>query len=47
MKLLLQRGADPAAKTHIDDCVTPLEEARILGRRQAVAFLEQTLDGSG
>lgn len=30
-EFLLSHGADPAARTRIDDCATPLEEAEILG----------------
>lgn len=40
VKLLLAYGADPAAKTRIDDYATPLEEARILGSNDAVEYLE-------
>jgi uncharacterized protein len=38
--LLLARGADPEARTRIDHCATPLEEAEILGRSEAVAALK-------
>jgi ankyrin repeat protein len=31
VKFLLARGADANARTRIDDCATPLEEAEILG----------------
>ncbi len=31
IEFLLSHGADPTARTHIDDCLTPLEEAKILG----------------
>ncbi|NNF56923.1 MAG: ankyrin repeat domain-containing protein [Rhodothermaceae bacterium] len=31
MTMLLERGADPHARTRIDDCATPLQEAAILG----------------
>ncbi len=30
-EFLLVHGADPNARTHIDDCATPLDEAEILG----------------
>ncbi len=36
---LLARGADPAARTDVDDYATPLEEARILGHHQAARAL--------
>jgi ankyrin repeat protein len=39
IELLLARGADPNARTGIDDCATPLEEAQILGRAAAVQVL--------
>jgi ankyrin repeat protein len=41
MEMLIQAGADPTIRTRIDDYATPLEEARILKRWQAVRFLEQ------
>lgn len=40
LELLVDAGADPQARTRIDDCATPLEEARNLGRARAVTFLE-------
>lgn len=36
---LLARGADPAARTIVDDYATPLEEALILGRHHAARAL--------
>jgi ankyrin repeat protein len=36
---LLRRGADPEARTNVDDCATPLEEALILGRSKAAVAL--------
>ena len=39
IKLLLVRGADPTARTRIDDCSTPLEEALRLGRTHAARLL--------
>ena len=36
---LLAHGADLNARTHIDDFATPLEEAEILGRANAVQAL--------
>lgn len=37
--LLLSHGADRAARTVIDENLTPLEETRLLGRHRAVAAL--------
>ena len=37
--LLLARGADPAARTRIDECSTPLEDAEAIGFTKAVALL--------
>jgi len=31
IEILLRRGADPQARTRIDECATPLEEAEYLG----------------
>ena len=36
MEILLSAGADQTIKTTIDDCATPEEEARIMGRNEAV-----------
>ncbi len=41
IELLLKHGADPKARTRIDDCATPLEEAEILGLADAVAALKK------
>ncbi len=41
LELLIKNGAALEIRTRIDDYATPLEEARILGRKKAVAFLEQ------
>lgn len=41
IELLLARGADPNARTRIDDYVTPLEEAELLGRSAAVRVLRR------
>jgi len=41
IELLLARGADSNARTRIDDCATPLEEAEILGRAEAVRLLRK------
>lgn len=45
IRLLLARGADPSARTRIDDCATPLEEAEILGRSAAVRLLRELVPG--
>ena len=39
--LLLEHGADPNARTTIDECATALEEAELLGRKAAAEFLRQ------
>ena len=41
IELLLKHGADPNARTRIDDCATPLEEAEILGLGEAVSALRK------
>ena len=41
MEILLRHGADRAARTRIDHCATPLEEAEILNRTRSVAFLRR------
>ena len=41
IELLLRHGADPKARTRIDDCATPLEEAEILGLADAVEALKK------
>lgn len=38
---LLAHGADPNAKTHIDEYATPLEEAEILSQSEAVKVLQR------
>lgn len=40
LRILIRFGADLSIRTDIDDYATPLEEARILGKHQAVRFLE-------
>ena len=40
LKILVRHGADLSVKTDIDDYATPLEEARHLGRTNAVRYLE-------
>ena len=42
--LLLARGADPNARTRIDDYATPLEEAEHLGPTEIVRHLRARLD---
>jgi len=39
--LLLRHGADPAARTRIDNCATPLQEAEILGLTEIVAAMKK------
>ena len=41
LKILVEHGADLTIKTDIDDCATPLEEARNSGCMKAVRFLEK------
>ena len=41
IELLLAHGADPSARTRIDACATPLEEAEHLGRSAAVRALRE------
>ncbi len=41
IEFLLAHGADPNARTQIDDFATPLEEAEILGRAKAVQALRR------
>jgi ankyrin repeat protein len=45
IELLMERGADPAARTNVDDYATPLEEAEILGRRESVRALKRLTPG--
>ncbi|MEJ2131591.1 MAG: ankyrin repeat domain-containing protein [Gammaproteobacteria bacterium] len=40
LRLLVERGADTSARTRIDDRTTPLEEAKLLGKTRAAAYLE-------
>ncbi len=42
--ILLERGADPYARTRIDHCATPLEEAELLGRLQGAEALRRFID---
>jgi ankyrin repeat protein len=41
IELLLAHGADATARTRIDDRATPIEEAEILGRSEAVRALRE------
>ena len=41
LELLLAQGADPAARTRIDDRTTPLEDAESLGYGEIVAALKE------
>lgn len=41
LKLLIRFGADLSIHTRIDDYATPLEEARNLGKKRSVEFLEE------
>jgi uncharacterized protein len=43
--LLLGHGADPNAKTRIDNCETPLEEAERAGHTKAAAILRKLSQG--
>jgi uncharacterized protein len=43
VELLLAHGADPAARTRIDDLATPLEEAERLGQREVAEILRKAL----
>jgi ankyrin repeat protein len=45
IKLLLAHGADPNERTRIDEYATPLEEAEILGRTEAVRLLRELAPG--
>ncbi|MCL7971774.1 MAG: ankyrin repeat domain-containing protein [marine benthic group bacterium] len=44
---LLARGADPRAKTNVDDYATPLEEALILGNQEAARALRAAEERKG
>jgi len=39
VKLLMEHGADPHARTRIDDCTTPLEDAVAAGFDEAAALM--------
>jgi len=47
LRVLVAHGADLSIRTQIDDYATPLEEARNLGRVNAVRFLEASLREPG
>jgi hypothetical protein len=40
LRILVRHGADLSIRTEIDDCTTPLEEARHLGKMNAAKYLE-------
>lgn len=44
VELLVAHGADPTARTRIDDYATPLEEGEILGMVEAVQALRRLVD---
>ncbi len=44
VQFLLDHGADPNARTNIDDYTTPLEEAEAAGRTEAAALLRALAD---
>lgn len=44
VEILLAHGADPNARTWIDDYATPLEEAEILGLTEAIEMFRGMLD---
>lgn len=41
LEMLLDAGADKTIRTRIDDCTTPAEEARLLGREKAARYIEE------
>jgi ankyrin repeat protein len=45
IELLLARGADPNARTRIDDFTTPLEEAESRGLSRAAQILRTAMEG--
>ena len=45
VELLLAHGADPNARTDVDDYFTPLEEAELLGRDAAAEMLRKLTPG--
>lgn len=47
LRILIAHGADLSIRTQIDEYATPLEEARNLGKVNAVRFLEASLRALG
>lgn len=47
VRLLLARGADASIRTRIDDCTTPLEDARSLGFDAAAAAMHEAMIKAG
>jgi hypothetical protein len=45
MRILLDFGADPALRTRIDDCTTPMEDAASAGFDEAAKLLGDTPGG--
>jgi len=43
VRLLLAHGADPNARTHIDECSTPLEDAETIGFTQAAISMRDNI----
>jgi len=43
VELFLAHGADPHARTRIDDCTTPLEDAERTGFSEAVPLLKRRI----
>jgi uncharacterized protein len=43
IRLLLASGADPTARTRIDDCMTPLEEAEAAGMQDCALLLGEAM----
>lgn len=46
LRVLVAHGADLSIRTVIDDCATPLEEARSLGKQAAARYLESVGGGA-
>jgi ankyrin repeat protein len=44
IQLLLSRGADPSARTRIDECLTPAEEAETRGFCEAAQILRRFIE---
>ena len=45
VRLLLANGADPRARTRIDDLTTPLEDAEAAGFREAARLMREAIGG--